>query len=150
ATRGNGEIGEDVTHTAATIKTLPTTLKQPVSLLCVGEVWLAEKELERINEARAKTGEALFANRRNAAAGSLRQLDPEISRSRNLSLTVYDLDVFETHDTGIQFPLSQMEELRLLKELGLPTDKNTKHCKTLKDIQVFYDRWKERRDELPH
>ncbi len=80
STRGNGEIGEDVTHTARTIKSLPHTLKHSVSLLCVGEVWLADKELERINQERTTAGEALFANPRNAAAGSLRQLDPEVAR----------------------------------------------------------------------
>ena len=73
STRGNGEIGEDVTHTARTIKSLPHTLKHPVSLLCVGEVWLADKELERINEDRTTAGEVLFANPRNAAAGSLQK-----------------------------------------------------------------------------
>jgi DNA ligase (NAD+) len=150
ATRGDGEIGEDVTHTAKTIKSLPHTLKEPVSLLCVGEVWLAEKELERINAEREASGEALFANPRNAAAGSLRQLDPEVARSRNLSLTVYDLDLLDVRNTKQAIPETQMEELALLKSLGLPTDKNTKLCKTKKDIQEFYDTWKEKRDSLVH
>lgn len=150
ATRGDGEIGEDVTHTARTIKSLPTELKHPVSLLCVGEVWLADKEFERINERRAAANEALFANPRNAAAGSLRQLDPEISRQRNLSLTVYDLDLLDVHDTKLQIPETQLEELNFLKSLGLPTDSNTKLCKTEKDIQAFYDTWKDKRDTLVH
>ncbi|MBP6924166.1 MAG: NAD-dependent DNA ligase LigA [Candidatus Pacebacteria bacterium] len=150
ATRGNGEIGEDVTHTARTIKSLPHTLSKPVSLLCVGEVWLADKELERINDERRVAGEALFANPRNAAAGSLRQLDPEVSRRRNLSLTVYDLDLLTVHDSGVVVPKSQLDELKLLKSLGLPTDKNIKHCKTLNEIQAFYDTWKEKRDSLAH
>jgi DNA ligase (NAD+) len=150
ATRGNGEIGEDVTHTAKTIKSLPHTLKHPVSLICVGEVWLADKELERINKERAAAGEALFANPRNAAAGSLRQLDPEVARRRNLSLTVYDLDLLEVHDTKISVPETQFEELTFLKSLNLPIDWNTKLCKSVQDIQAFYDAWKEKRDSLVH
>ncbi len=150
ATRGDGAVGEDVTHTAQTISTLPKTLKYPVSLLCVGEVWLAEKDFERINAERATAGEALFANPRNAAAGSLRQLDPEVSRRRNLSLTVYDLDLLEVFDTKLEIPTTQWEELQLLKTLGLPTDKNPKLCKSVKEIQVFYDNWKDKRDSLSH
>ena len=150
ATRGNGEIGEDVTHTAKTIKSLPHTLLKPVSLICVGEVWLSEKDFTRINTERTKSGEALFANPRNAAAGSLRQLDPGVARSRNLSLTVYDLDLLETHDDNISLPLTQFDELALLKALGLPTDKNTKLCASVNEIQTFYDIWKEKRDSLPH
>jgi DNA ligase (NAD+) len=150
ATRGNGEIGEDVTHTAKTIKTLPHTLKKPVSLICVGEVWLSEKDFARINAERTKNNEPLFANPRNAAAGSLRQLDPGVARSRNLSLTVYDLDLLETHNETIPVPQTQYDELRLLQSLGLPTDKNSTLCTSVKDIQVFYDTWKDKRDSLPH
>ena len=93
-TRGNGIIGEDVTHTAKTITDIPLTLVYPVDLICVGEVWLAKKELERINKERETAGEPLFANPRNAAAGSLRQLDPEVTRERNLSMFCYDIDLF--------------------------------------------------------
>ncbi len=150
ATRGDGEVGEYVTHTAQTISTLPKTLKSPVSLLCVGEVWLAEKDFARINAERGVAGEALFANPRNAAAGSLRQLDPEVSRRRNLSLTVYDLDLLEVFDTKLSVPATQWDELLLLKTLGLPTDKNSKLCKSAKEIQTFYDNWKDTRDSLSH
>ncbi len=150
ATRGNGEVGEDVTHTARTIKSLPPVLKQPVSLVCVGEVWLADKELERINKERQVAGEAEFANPRNAAAGSLRQLDPAVARHRNLSLTVYDLDLLDVHDTKLAAPDSQWEELKLLKALGLPTDSNTKLCKSVEDIETFYSDWKDKRHMLVH
>ena len=150
ATRGNGVIGEDVTHTAVTISALPKQLKQPVSMLCVGEVWLAETEFERINKERAAAGEALFANPRNAAAGSLRQLDPEVARSRKLSLTVYDIDLLDVHNTKLSIPTSQWEELQFLKTLGLPVDKNSQRCMSLNEIQNFYDEWKGKRDSLPH
>ena len=150
ATRGDGEVGEDVTHTARTISTLPKTLKYPVSLICVGEVWLAEKDFARINAERAKAGEALFANPRNAAAGSLRQLDPEVSRSRRLSLTVYDLDKLTAHAEKITVPKTQFEELKLLKSLGLPTNEHSTLCTSAKDIQTFYDNWKDKRETLTH
>ncbi len=150
ATRGDGTVGEDVTHSASTIATLPKILNEPVSLLCVGEVWLSEKDFERINTERAAAGEALFANPRNAAAGSLRQLDAEVSRRRNLSLTVYDLDLLDVHHTQLAVPTTQWEELQFLKSLGLPTDKNSKLCKSLDEIQAFYDSWKEKRDTLVH
>jgi DNA ligase (NAD+) len=139
-----------VTHTAETISTLPKELLHKVSLICVGEVWLSEKDFARINEERTAAGEALFANPRNAAAGSLRQLDPEVSRRRNLSLTVYDLDLLDIHETKLTVPKTQWEELQFLKTLGLPVDKNSKQCKSLTEIQDFYDDWKERRDSLPH
>jgi DNA ligase (NAD+) len=150
ATRGDGEVGEDVTHTARTIRSLPAQLKFPVSVICVGEVWLGEKDFERINEERAAASEALFANPRNAAAGSLRQLDPEVARRRKLSLTVYDLDLLDVHDTKLSIPETQWDELLFLKSLGLPTDNNAKLCKTLADIQEFYNDWKGMRDSLPH
>lgn len=150
ATRGNGEIGEDVTHTARTIKSLPMKLTAPVSLICVGEVWLGDKEFARINKEREQAGEPLFANPRNAAAGSLRQLDPEVSRSRNLSLTVYDLDFLEVNGSKVAVPETQWDELQCLKTLGLPVDKNTKQARLVSDIQSYYDGWHERRGELPH
>ena len=150
ATRGDGSVGEDVTHSARTITMLPKTLKYPVSLLCVGEVWLSEKDFARINAERTLSEEALFANPRNAAAGSLRQLDPEVSRRRNLSLTVYDLDLLDLHETGLAAPNTQWEELQFLKSLGLPVDKNSKLCKSLSEIQDFYTTWKDKRDTLVH
>lgn len=141
ATRGNGAIGEDVTHTARTIKSLPMKLKEAVDLVCVGEVWLAEKELLRINKERAAAGEPQFANTRNAAAGSLRQLDPKVAESRNLSLYAYDIDVFEAGRASLALPVTQLEELELLKKLGLPVNPHHAHCLTLADIQKFYEKW---------
>ncbi|MEI7513730.1 MAG: hypothetical protein WCJ74_03870, partial [bacterium] len=93
ATRGDGEIGEDVTSNLKTIKSIPLTLSEKVDLVAVGECWLSKKELEKINKEREKNGEALFANTRNAAAGSIRQLDPKIASSRNLNSFIYDIDL---------------------------------------------------------
>jgi len=140
STRGNGEIGEDVTHTAVTIASLPVALAQPVDLICVGEVWLGVKDFTKLNVEREKNGEPLFANPRNAAAGGLRQLDPAVAAKRNLALTVYDIDLLNVHGTTVQPPTTQFEELQLLTELGLPTSKHAVLCKSVAAVQVFYDK----------
>ncbi len=150
ATRGDGVIGENVTHTAVTIASLPKQLKKPIDLICVGEVWLGEKEFERINKDREKVGDPLFANPRNAAAGSLRQLDPTVAASRKLSLTVYDIDHIEVHKAGLSVPETQWDELQLLEKLGLPTSKDAKLCKNIGEVQNFYTTWLKKRDTLPH
>ncbi len=150
ATRGNGEVGEDVTHTAKTISSLPQELTQSVDIVCVGEVWLAAGELERINQERKEIGEALFANPRNAAAGSLRQLDPEVARARKLSLFVYDIDAFSDHSKKITSPSTQLEELELLAKLGFPVNPHKALCKNQKQIIDFYTKWQEKKDTLPY
>lgn len=150
ATRGDGVTGENVTHTATTIASLPHKLNAPVDLICVGEVWLSSKEFERINSERKRAGEPLFANPRNAAAGSLRQLDPAVAASRKLSLTVYDMDFFDAHDTKLVSPLTQWDELQLLSRLGLPINKDSKFCKSLSEVQQFYVDWLKKRDGLKH
>lgn len=149
-TRGDGKTGEDVTHTATTIATLPHTLTAPVDLLCVGEVWLPKDEFVRVNEARATAGEPLFANPRNAAAGTLRQLDPAVARGRSLAFFAYDIDYLAVHQTGVAVPGTQWEELSLLKELGLPTNPHPMQCNTLEAVEQFYQTWMKKRDTLPY
>jgi len=139
STRGNGQIGEDVTHTAATIASLPAVLTAPVDLICVGEVWLGTKEFLAANTERANNDEPLFANPRNAAAGGLRQLDPTVAAKRKLSLTVYDIDLLDIKSSKVHNPTTQWEELLLLTELGLPTSSHAVLCDSLSDIQKFYD-----------
>jgi len=150
STRGDGEVGENVTHTARTIKSLPHELPQEVSLICVGEVWLSEKEFARINNEREKNNEPLFANPRNAAAGSLRQLDAEVTKGRNLSLTVYDVDQFDPKATGIEHPLTQWGELELLKSLKLPVSGDSKLCTSITEVQKYYDTWTKKHETLPY
>jgi DNA ligase (NAD+) len=150
ATRGDGETGEDVTHTARTIASLPNKLSLPVSLICVGEVWLSKKDFEKLNKERDRQGEALFANPRNAAAGSLRQLDPKIARQRSLSITVYDIDFLDTSVAKVEIPTSQWEELKLIETLGLPVSKYSKLCKDITEVQVFYEEWFKNHEELTH
>ena len=96
ATRGDGMVGENVTQNLKTIQSIPLKLNMPVDLIVVGECWLSKKELQRINREREKKGEALFANSRNAAAGSIRQLDPKIASGRKLDSFIYDIDKIST------------------------------------------------------
>lgn len=150
ATRGNGVVGEDVTHTVRTIRDVPTKIPVPVTLTCVGEVWLSEKELERINKEREEKGLPLFANTRNAAAGSLRQLDPEVSRGRRLSMVVYDLDFIDVSGTKLKEPSTQQEEIDLLAKLGFEIGEHTLHAKTLDEVEEYYDHWQKKRKDLPY
>jgi len=149
-TRGDGEVGENVTHTAETISVLPKVLKEPVDLICIGEVWLSEKEFERINQERKKEGESLFANPRNAAAGSLRQLDSTVTARRKLSLTVYDIDFLHIKNTKVIAPTSQWEELKLLKKLGLPTSDDSKLCNSIAEVEKYYHQLIKKRTQLPY
>lgn len=149
-TRGDGVTGEDVTHTARTIKSLPLKLTSPVDLMCVGEVWLSQKDFIKLNQMRLKADEPLFANPRNAAAGSLRQLDPEVARSRNLSLFIYDIDKFEAGSARLKNPKTQWEELSLLAKLGLPVNEYPRECKSISEVEEYYQKWKTKHDDLPY
>lgn len=157
-TRGDGMVGEDVTHNVCTIKSIPLVLNMPVSLIAVGEVWMPKKELARLNIEREKTGEEIFANTRNAAAGSIRQLDPKIAASRNLDSFVYDIDFVDnrrhaTYDTqknpdlnrqssGIDHPIvpkTQTEELEFLQKLGFKVNPFYRHFENIVDIEEYYE-----------
>ena len=145
ATRGDGEIGEDVTSNLKTIKSIPLLLSQKVDLVAVGECWLSKKELDRINKEREKKGEALFANTRNAAAGSIRQLDPKIASSRNLNSFIYDIDLY--HNGEIQ---DQDAEIKFLSKLGFKTNPHHKVCKNIKEIEDFYKHWEKEKNKLDY
>ncbi|XLQ20389.1 MAG: NAD-dependent DNA ligase LigA [Candidatus Moraniibacteriota bacterium] len=146
ATRGDGKIGEDVTHNIKTIHSVPLKLKFPIDLVAVGEVWLPESELRRINGEREKTGEAKFANARNAAAGSVRQLDPSIAAQRKLEMFVYDIDDIGSNDNYFTNPLTQIDELELLENLGFKTNKSFKLCKNIGEIEKLYNSWVDKRN----
>lgn len=149
ATRGNGVVGEDVTHTARTITDVPETLPQPVDLVCVGEVLLSNKEFARINKEREAKGEPLFANPRNAAAGSVRQLDPAVAKKRRLSFVAYDIDVLNVKDAKLTPPQNQWSELQLLESLGFVTNTHNTVASSIEAIIDFYDTWKEKKESLP-
>lgn len=137
ATRGDGLVGEDVTHNVRTIASVPERLARRVDLVAEGEVYLTRSGFQKLNALREKTGEPLFANPRNAAAGSIRQLDPEIAAARPLGVFMYDVAA-----TSESFPVSQSEELRYLEELGLPVNPEHRHAETLEDIFAYWEKWK--------
>ena len=142
-TRGDGVVGEDVTSNVRTIHSIPLVLNEPVDLIAVGEIWMSEKELERINKERKASGEPEFANARNAGAGSMRQLDPKIAASRKLDAFIYDLESI----SGIEEPKTQIEEMNLMQRLGFKVNSNHKLCKTIVEIQDFYKEWAKKKDE---
>ncbi len=142
ATRGDGKVGENVTQNVKTIQTVPLKLKEPVDLVAEGEVWLGSAMLKKINAVRTKAGELGFANPRNAAAGTIRQLDSKMVAERKLSLTAYDI-------SGGPIPPTQEEELKRLKQLGFLTDSHWQVAKNLADILAFHDAWYQKRDAQP-
>jgi len=141
ATRGDGIVGEDVTHNLRTIASIPLKLSKKVDITVSGEVWLSSTELKKINKKREKNGEQLFSNSRNAAAGTIRQLDPKVTATRNLSAFIYDINKIEDGDDHINAPKSQIEELKLLENLGFNVEKHYKECRTLKEVESFYEKW---------
>lgn len=142
ATRGDGKVGENVTQNIKTIMTVPMKLKEKVNLVAEGEVWMDRKVFDGLNKERVKTGEPVFANPRNASAGTIRQLDPKIVAERKLSLTTYDLSAGE-------IPELQSEELLRLKELGFKTDDHWKVCKNLDEIMAFWEHWGKNKESQP-
>jgi len=150
STRGDGVVGEDITHTASTIKDIPAKLNQEVDIIVTGEAWLSYKEFNRINKKRKAEGEQLFANTRNAAAGSLRQLNALVTKNRKLSFFAYDIDYFDDPLTGVKAPVSQYDELIFLKELGLNTNPHNKLCKNLEEIFTYYRKWTLKKDSMPY
>ncbi len=136
ATRGDGVVGEDVTHNIRTIAAVPARLARPIDLIAEGEVYLTRSGFAKLNEAREKAGEPLFANPRNAAAGSIRQLDPSVAATRPLGVFVYD--VAATSET---FPKTQTEELDYLATLGLPVNREHRHAATLDEIFSYWQKW---------
>jgi DNA ligase (NAD+) len=142
ATRGDGIIGENVTEQVKTIQSVPLKLNKEIDITVVGECWMKQKDLEKINEERKKKGELLFANSRNAAAGSIRQLDPKVTAKRKLDSFIYDIEEIEG-----EFPDTQVEELELLKKLGFKVNQNYKHCKNIEEINNLYESWEEKRNK---
>lgn len=136
ATRGNGVVGEDVTHNIRTIKAIPQTLSEPVSIILEGEIYLTRSGFSKLNASRAKNDEALFANPRNAAAGSIRQIDSAIAASRPLSSFLYDIDALDH-----ELPVSQTDELSYLKKLGFPVNTHSIHAKSADEIIAFWKSW---------
>lgn len=137
ATRGDGTVGEDVTHNIRTIESVPLRLTRPVSLVVEGEVWMSAKALLATNKERQAAGESLYANPRNAAAGAVRQLDPKVAASRGLDTFIYDVA-----QTSESLPATQEEELEYLRELGFKVNKHARVAKTVADIVAYWESWR--------
>ena len=146
ATRGDGSVGEDITMNLKTIRAIPLRLKEPLTMEVRGEAYMPKKSFNGLNERRAQNGEELFANPRNAAAGSLRQLDPKIAASRNLSTFIYSIGG-DGEAYGID---GHWEMLKYLEKMGFPLNKESQHCETIDDVLAFINKWSEARPNLPY
>ncbi len=143
ATRGNGLIGEDITENLKTIKNIPPILKEPVTITVRGEVFIGKKEFEQMNQEREENEEVLFANSRNAAAGSLRQLDSSIAASRPLDIYIFNVQKSE----DLKFT-SHYDSLQKLKELGFNVNPVAVFCDTIENVIKEIEKIGENRENL--
>lgn len=145
ATRGDGTVGEDITANLRTIRSLPLRLKENYSLEVRGEAFMPKKSFQQLNEIKEENGEVPFANPRNAAAGSLRQLDPRIAASRHLDLFIYAVADFGTANVE-----THSEGLNLLEELGFKVNKEREHVSTMEEVLTYVQKWEKERHQLPY
>ena len=143
ATRGDGSVGEDVTENIKTIFSIPKVLKDNKTFEVRGEVYLPRKSFELLNSERESNNEVLFANPRNAAAGSLRQLDSKITAKRRLSAFIYSI-------VGDDSIISQENALNTAKEYNLPVNPNFKLCKNIDEVIDYINYWTEHKKNLPY
>ncbi|MCM8771201.1 MAG: NAD-dependent DNA ligase LigA [Candidatus Omnitrophica bacterium] len=148
ATRGDGTTGEDVTNNVKTVRAIPLKLmagNAPDLIEVRGEVYLDKEELEKINKQRQKEGEALFANPRNAASGSLKLLDPKLVAQRRLKFFAHSLGAFKGKEIK-----SQWEYLMTIREWGLPVNPHSKLCKNLDEVIDYCKDWQDKREKLAY
>ena len=145
ATRGDGLIGEDITHNVKTIKTIPLKLKEPIDIEVRGEIYMSKKTLEELNKERAENNEPLLKNARNAAAGSIRQLDSSIAAKRKLDTFIYHLP--NPEDFGIE---THYEAVEFMKSLGFKTNPNNRLVKNIDEVITFCQEYEEKRNTLPY
>jgi DNA ligase (NAD+) len=143
ATRGDGVVGEDVTHNVRTIDSVPLRLTRPVDVIVEGEIWMSEQALKKVNDERKKNDEPLFANPRNAAAGSIRQLDPKIAASRGLDTFIYDVA-----KTSEALPPTQYEELEYLRGLGFKVNSHFELAGSIEEVIEYWNKWKTKNKSL--
>ena len=145
ATRGDGIAGEDITHNVKTIKTIPLVLPKPIDIEVRGEIYMSKKSFNKLNEIRKANGEELLANPRNAAAGSVRQLDSKIAASRNLACFIYHLP--NPEEFGIK---THYESLQFMKDLGFDINPNIELLKDIDEVLKYIAKWTEKRNGLPY
>ncbi len=145
ATRGDGITGEDITHNVRTIKTVPMTLTEKVDIEVRGEIYMSKKSFDSLNEERKKSNETLLANPRNAAAGSIRQLDSKIAGKRDLDCFIYHLPNAEDYNIK-----THTEALKYMKKLGFNVNSNTEIVNGIDELLKYVSKWTEKRDSLPY
>ena len=145
ATRGDGTVGEDITHNVRTIKNVPLSLPIDIDIEVRGEIYMPKSSFTKLNEERIKNNEKEFANPRNAAAGSVRQLDSKISASRNLSTFLYHIP--NANDYNLK---NQEEALEFMKKLTLTVNPNIKRANNIKEVLEYINYWYIHRNELPY
>lgn len=145
ATRGNGLVGEDVTENLKTIKTIPQELPEKINITVRGEVFISKKDFEKMNQEREENEEELFANARNAAAGSLRQLDSNITKNRPLDIYIFNVQKIE----GKEF-YSHFEELEYLSKLGFNVNPVRIYCQTIEEVKKAINKIGEDREKLTY
>ena len=145
ATRGDGKVGEDVTNNVRTIESIPLKLEEEMDIITEGEIWMGKSSFEELNKERREKNEEPFANPRNAAAGSIRQLDPTIAASRNLDSFIYDIAWSER-----SVPQTQYEELQYLQTLGFKVNENYTHCTGIDEVIDFWKHWHEHENEMDY
>jgi DNA ligase (NAD+) len=152
-TRGDGVMGEDITQNVRTIRSIPLRLNfdgipEIAKVEVRGEAFLPVGVFQEINEKRQQTGEQLFANPRNAVAGTLRQLDPRVVAQRQLDFFAYTLHITGVDDSGVAN--TQWEALKLLQKLGFRVDDNHKLCKSIDEVAEYYQHWDTERLNSPY
>lgn len=145
STRGNGVIGEDITHNIRTIKDIPQTLPDELSIEVRGECYMSKRSFEELNQRQEEAGLAPFANPRNAAAGSLRQLDAKVTKERQLSSFIYQIAHYDRLSVT-----TQEENLHQLKELGFAVDVHDRLCHSIAEIEDYITEMQEKRHQLSY
>lgn len=145
ATRGDGITGEDITHNVKTIKSIPLKLNRPIDIEVRGEIYMSKKTFERLNHQNQKLGKEKFANPRNAAAGSVRQLDSSIAASRNLDCFLYNLPEPDKYDIHTHY-----DALEFIKSLGFVVNPNIRRVESIRELLEYVYYWTNHRDDLPY
>ena len=145
ATRGDGVTGEDITHNVKTIKSIPLVINKPIDIEVRGEIYMSKKSFNDLNKKRALNNEELLANPRNAAAGSVRQLDSKVAASRNLDCFIYHLP--NPSDYGIK---THYEALQFMKDLGFVVNPNIELVDNVEGVLKYIDKWTLNRETLPY
>ncbi len=157
ATRGDGKVGEDVTVNVRTIESVPLKLNEKINIIVEGECFLPKSQFERLNKIQREKGEEIYANPRNFAAGTLRQLDPKIVAERALDTFVYDVALIppallypkggRSQQNMPDLPQTQEEELKFLQKLGFKVNKHFRLCRNIEEVISFWKEWSHQKDE---